>query len=273
MLAVGLEVAAGEGMTDGIGDRRCPLELTTDTTDSNVDLAGRDQQIEHVVTGEFGDLEIGWRARAEVDDLPDAKQAKNIFTRFIEEAENAEQVEASDIDEAKAWLSEIDGLLNGESVEPVRVSNQSDSDSEPKGSRGLGIGLTVAGVAVLGSGIGMLAWGPTFVPTAEAQVAGLDDLGLPPGDPAFADGDEFIAAERRKGTAWMIGGEIAAAVGVVGLAFGIREIVRFKRSNPRAVAASASFGREGFGWGFADGFDRRPELGRFFESGRRRRRG
>ncbi len=192
------------------------------------------------------------------------RQAKSIFSRLIEEAElHADQVEASDIEEAKAKLIEIDQILTGGNEpepepepepKPEPVGEVDRADPDPKRLRASGIGLTVAGAALLGGGVGLLAWGAGYGSNAEQQVAGLDDLGLPADSPAFADGDEFIAAERRKGAAWMASGGVAAAVGVVGLALGIRQLVRAKRANERGLTTSASFGRQGVWIGLAGRF-------------------
>jgi tetratricopeptide (TPR) repeat protein len=195
----------------------------------------------------------------EIDEkIEHLKQAKSIFSRFIEEAEqHGDQVDAGDIEEAKAELIEIDRLLGGEADEPepgpVDDSRERDAP-DPARLRTSGIGLTAAGVAVLAGGIGMLAWGSAFGRKAEAKVAPLDDLGLPPESPAFSEADVFVAAERRKGTAWMASGGVAAAVGVVGLALGIRQLVRARRANEGSVSASASFGRQGVWIGLAGRF-------------------
>ncbi|MFV8749681.1 hypothetical protein ACNOYE_03905 [Nannocystaceae bacterium ST9] len=186
----------------------------------------------------------------EIDEKTEhVRQAKSIFTRFIAEAEqHPDQVEASDIDEAKAQLVEIELLLAGErEPEPTPVEPEPERDRgepEPKRLRASGIGLTAGGGALLATGIGLLAWGASFGPHAEGQVAQLDELGLPADSPAFADGEDFIAAERRKGNAWMAAGGVAAAIGIVGVALGVRQLVRAKRADQR-LQASASFGPRG----------------------------
>lgn len=188
----------------------------------------------------------------EIDDqVEHLKQAKSIFNRFIEEAAlYPDQVDPADVDEAKGRLAEIDRLLAGTESAPEPDAGPSTPDDRPPPEprdpaklRAGGIGLSVAGVALLGGGIGMLAWGAGYGSAAEREVAGLDDAGLPAQSPAFADADAFVAAERRKGAAWMASGGVAAAIGVVGLALGVRSLVRAKQAS--RVTASAAFGREG----------------------------
>ena len=185
-------------------------------------------------------------------------QARTIFTSFVEEAHgHPDQVAPGDIEEAKTRLEEIEGLLasrddpasEGDAIQP---STDTPADSgvdqaderDPKRLRASGIGLSVAGAALIGGGVGMIAWGAGFAPAARAQVAELDTLDLPPDSPAYADGEAHIATERRKGTAWMAAGGVAAALGVAGLAVGIRQLVVAKRVRERRVSAVGSFGPE-----------------------------
>jgi hypothetical protein len=181
------------------------------------------------------------------------RQAKSIFKRFIEDAERfPDQVEAADVEEAKQQLVEIDRLLAGPTSEPEPepepdpVAGEGDvaptKPRDPAKLRASGIGLTAAGAVLLAGGVGMLAWGAGYGSAAEQQVAGLDDANLPPDSAAFDDADEFVAGERRKGSAWMAGGGVAAALGIVGVALGVRQLVLAKKSR---VRASAAIGREG----------------------------
>ena len=194
----------------------------------------------------------------EIDqDIEHLRQAQSIFRRFVEEADaHPGEVDEADVNEAREQLEEIDRLLAAaEQREPGPAPDNDEPDddkppADPAKLRARGIGLSAAGAALLGGGVGMLVWGGGFGPSAEAQVAELDDLGLPADSPAFADGDEFIAAERRKGAAWMAAGGVAAAVGVVGVALGVQQLVKAKKvTRERSVSASASFSRDGVWFG------------------------
>jgi tetratricopeptide (TPR) repeat protein len=205
------------------------------------------------------------------DEVEHLRQAKSIFHSFIDEAqEHADEVDAGDIEEAKAKLVEIDALLAAldepapAQAKPKRERKPKRDRPEPKGDpkqlRAMGAGLTAGGVVLLGGGIGMMAWGAGFGAAAERQVAGLNDLGLSADDPAFADGDSFIAAERRKGATWLGVGGVAIAAGVGVVSFGVRQLITAKRveqhraSNRTAWAPTAGFGREGAWLGVAGRF-------------------
>jgi tetratricopeptide (TPR) repeat protein len=175
-------------------------------------------------------------------DIEHLRQARSIFSRLVDEFERFPgEVEAEDVAAAHENLTEVERMLAAaeSSGEPLPPKTET-LDHRPIRARG--IGLTGAGVVLLGAGIGMLAWGSGFGAAAESQVAGLDDLGLPSDSPAFADGDDFIAAERRKGTAWMVAGGVSAALGVTGAAIGIMQLVKAKKLQQRSLSAGVSPG-------------------------------
>jgi hypothetical protein len=179
-------------------------------------------------------------------DVEHLRQAQTIFERFVEEAESRPgEIDEADISEAREQLAELERMLSAaEQSERDRDADRPTGD--PKKLRARGIGLTAAGVALLGGGIGMLAFGSGFGAAAEAQVAPLDTLGLPPDSPAFDDADDFVAAERRKGAGLMAAGGVTAALGVVGVTIGIQQLVKAKRvSNKPAISTAASFSRDG----------------------------
>lgn len=193
-------------------------------------------------------------------DVEHLRQAQVIFERFVEEAEaNPDEIDEADVNEARAQLDELARML--------AAAERSDPEDEPTPAqrdkpsadatklRARGIGLTVAGAALLGGGVGMLVWGTGYGPAAEAQVAELDTLGLPADSPAYADADTFIADERRKGAAWMAAGGVTAALGVVGVAIGVQQLVKAKKvTSERSLRASASFTREGVWFGVSGRF-------------------
>jgi hypothetical protein len=204
------------------------------------------------------------------EEIGHLRQAKSIFTSFIDEAEShPDEVDAADIEEAKAQLLEIDRLLAADSSEPApqgkpkREPRPKRDRPEPKGDpkqlRAMGIGLAAGGAALLGGGVGMMIWGAGFGPAAEREVAGLDDLGLAPDSPAFAEGAAFIDSERRKGSAWMGVGGLAIGLGVGGLSVGIRQLVTAKRieqndARKSSFVPTGGFGRHGAWFGFSGRF-------------------
>jgi hypothetical protein len=204
------------------------------------------------------------------EEVEHLRQAQSIFTSFIDEAqEHPDEVDAADIDEAKARLVELEALLAA-SNEPAPEDkpkrerkpkrDRPEPNGDPKKLRTMGIGLTAGGVALVGGGIGMMAWGAGFGAAAERRVAPLDDLGLPADSPAFAEGDAHIAAERRKGAAWLGVGGFATAAGVGVLAFGVRQLITAKRIEQRdtskraAMVPTAGFGLDGVWLGLAGRF-------------------
>ena len=208
----------------------------------------------------------------EIDrDIEHVRQAKAIFTRFVEQAAEVEHgaVAPEDVTEAEQQLRLIAELLAAaeadESDAPAPVEGPSEPlDEEPERApsndeaaaraRKLGVGLTVGGVVVLGGGVGLAVWGSGFAARAEDQVAELDDLGLPEDHPAFAAGDQFVRDERRKGTAWMAGGGVAAGVGVALLAAGVQQLVTAKQLRRAELTAVGRFGNDGLFLGVAGRF-------------------
>jgi tetratricopeptide (TPR) repeat protein len=182
-------------------------------------------------------------------DVEHLRQARSIFTRLLEESERFPgEVDEDDVASAHEQLAEIERLLAAAeqpSDAPPPPFNAERPDPRPFRVRG--IGLISGGAALLGAGVGMLAWGGGFGSAAETQVAGLDDLGLPSDSAAFADGQDFITAERRKGAAWMAAGGVSAVLGVVGVAVGVQQLVKANKLSPRSLSAGLTVNREGAG--------------------------
>jgi hypothetical protein len=237
-------LALSELRTQGVSDFRIRGLLLFNIGRAHTRAYGIDEEVEHL------------------------RQAKSIFTSFIDEAqEHPDEVDEGDIEEAKAQLVEIEELLAA-SNEPASAGggkpkpkrDRPEPKGDPKKLRTMGIGLTAGGVALLGGGIGMMVWGAGFGAAAERQVAGLDDLGLPDDSVAFVDGDAFIASERRKGAAWQGVGGFVIGAGVGVLSFGIRQLITAKRIEKRSTSTSAAwvptagFGREGAWLGVAGRF-------------------
>ncbi len=177
------------------------------------------------------------------------RQAKAIFSRFIEGGESfPDEVDAEDLAEARTQLDELGKQLDELEAEedtpvepmPTPATGEAGHERQATRARRAGAGLTASGIALIGGGIGMLVWGLGYGPAAEAKVAELDALGLPADHPVFDEGADYIAAERRKGTAWIAAGSIGAAVGLTALAVGVSQLVKAKRlsSSDAGVAAT-----------------------------------
>lgn len=190
----------------------------------------------------------------EIDhDVEHLRQAQTILRRLLDEAKLPElegMLDEQTIADAEQQLRDIDALLAGDGGEPPGPEQPGDQprdrDERPADSaaaheaRTRGIALLVPGVALIGAGVGMLAWGASFGPAAEQQVLSFEGT---PADPNA--GDDFIAVERRKGAAWMAGGAIGATLGVVGVAIGIQQLVKAKRLAGTQAALQVS--PSGFG--------------------------
>jgi tetratricopeptide (TPR) repeat protein len=202
-------------------------------------------------------------------DLEHLRQAQAILRRFVEQGRASDAVAPEDIAEAEHELDNIAAMLaeadEDETATPGPVLASADppaaDGSEPTGptnaaitrTRRTGIGLSVAGVALIGGGVGVLVWGAGFGPAAQAALDNLDDLGLPEDDPAFDRGEDFVVDERRKGNAWMAAGGVGAALGVAGLAVGIQQLVKAK-SMKSQLTATGGWDRHGVYLGVAGRF-------------------
>lgn len=166
----------------------------------------------------------------EIDDDPQhLKKALTLF-RLYAEREPSEKLDRR-ISDLEAQLETLDPEPESESSppEPVLVSEPApiERTNEPRGpSRGLGIGLVVAGSAATVGGVALLVAGSQLRPAAEDSVAELDALGLDPDDPAFAEGEAFIDDETRRGRVLMAGGGAVAGLGVAAVGVGIWALTR-----------------------------------------------
>jgi hypothetical protein len=181
-----------------------------------------------------------WEIDGDVEHL---RQAKKILEGFLEQANSQEYagtIDADTLAEAEQQLVDIDRALAepapGDEPDPVDPVGPADTPGDPqqaKRHRAVGIGLTVSGVGLIGAGVGFLVLGSSFGARAQAMV---DDY--PEQTPSvLAQGEDFVAGARRKGSAWMAGGAVAATLGVVGLAIGIQQLVKAKRANTPSVSA------------------------------------
>jgi hypothetical protein len=181
------------------------------------------------------------RAREIDHDIEHLRQAQKILGSFLEQANSEEYagtIDAETLQEAEQQLVEIDRMLAEPTPDDEPDPILADQPAQPNRHRPIGIGLTVSGVALLGTGIGLLAWGAGFGSRGQAQVDGFTS-----GPFAVEEGEDFVAQERRKGSGWIAGGAVAATLGVIGVAVGIQQLIKAKRTKRPSV--SAGFGPQG----------------------------
>ena len=112
-----------------------------------------------------------------------------------------------------------------------------------KRPRNLGIGLVVGGgVATIG-GVVLAALGGTREAKARAQVDGLADMGIPMDDPAWAEGDQFIEDEKRKGAILMGTGVTVAVVGAAAVGLGSYYLAKANKLRGKALSVTPTFRR------------------------------
>lgn len=113
-----------------------------------------------------------------------------------------------------------------------------DEDPSWRRHRNLGVGLTVAGGAAVVGGVVVAVLGSRYESKARAQVDELADLGVPMDHPAWEEGEDFVAQEKRKGAVLMgVGGSLAAA-GAVGAGVGIFYLVKARKAKASRVSAT-----------------------------------
>lgn len=150
--------------------------------------------------------------------------------------------------EADTNLARVQKLLDEQAAHPVPPPRPVEpvTDAPPhrvsKRDLKIGVGLLVPGVVSVATGAVLVGVGSTYEPNARAQVNKLSDLGVPQGDPAWQQGDRFIAQERRKGHTLMAVGGTLVGVGAVLAGVGTYYVVRWKRSRVRATPTVGIFG-------------------------------
>jgi tetratricopeptide (TPR) repeat protein len=175
----------------------------------------------------------------EIDrDLSHLRQARTIYKQFIKDADieamfaefNPQDV-ADAQQELRALEMRLEGLENADKPErgipPAPPPIEAPVDW--KKPRNTGIGLTIAGSAVLIGGVAILAAGSTLRPTAESDVAKLAGMGVPLDHPAWAEGDTYITQETKRGKTLMAVGGSLAGVGLIGAGVGIAYLVKAKK--------------------------------------------
>jgi tetratricopeptide (TPR) repeat protein len=112
-----------------------------------------------------------------------------------------------------------------------------DTNVDWKKPRNTGIGLVAGGAAVTIGGVVLAVLGSQFEESAQTQVDSLADQGIPMDHPAWAEGEEFVASEKRRGAIFMGTGATVAVVGAAGIGVGTYYLVKSKRLREGRVAA------------------------------------
>lgn len=179
-------------------------------------------------------------------DVRHLRQAQILYRNYMLLL-NASETEART--EAETNLARVQKLLDEQAKQPVPAPRPVVSPStdvaprrESKRDLKIGVGLLVPGVVSVATGAVLAGVGSTYEPNARAQVNKLTDLGVPPGDPAWDQGNRFIAQERQKGRTLMAVGGTLVGVGAVLAGVGTYYVVKWKRSRVRVAPTVGIFG-------------------------------
>lgn len=112
---------------------------------------------------------------------------------------------------------------------PPPVSDLPPPSPDYKKPRNVGLGLAVPGAAMAIGGAVLIALGSQYEDNAQAQVNELGELGVPQDHPAWSEGEDFVASERRKGVSLIAGGATLATVGLVGVGVGAVYLVKSRK--------------------------------------------
>lgn len=184
-------------------------------------------------------------------DVTHLRQAKTLYERYLEFAQKTGNLgDELDIESKLAHLntqlkihSEIqENKTKAEGPPPLPppvtdVGTDSGPDPDWKKPRNLGIGLVASGGAITIGGVVLAVLGSQFEGKAQTQVDSLADQGIPMDHPAWAEGEEFVASEKRRGTIFMGVGSSVAVVGAVGVGMGTYYLVKSKRLREGRVTA------------------------------------
>lgn len=183
------------------------------------------------------------------------RQALSIYKRFVEESEKiaypAEDVEESkrEMDKLATRIEEIEAEEKdaGKGDLPVPVVITNENEVEATRAFGTGIGLTVAGTALVGTGIGFMIYGLGFESAAKDQV--IQEAGDP--NHVFTPAEErFVEDEKSKGLALTGGFAAVAALGIAGIGLGAWQISKarkLRRGAKTSTTVVPQFGTHGGG--------------------------
>lgn len=187
----------------------------------------------HVRSALLLNLARAHRSQYRIDnELKRLRLALEIYERLLREAE-ANLYPPEDVAEAEQGRDELKAQIaerEAASKTPAPVTDEpvDTGEPEPDRKRGLALGLVVGGSVLTAAGLGFVVLGTRYTPRAEQEAEGRTDL-----EPQVID--DFLAAEKRKGTGWIIGGAVAGAAGVGLLVTGAVLLAKHK-NKPSAQA-------------------------------------
>lgn len=181
------------------------------------------------------------------------RQALQLYKRYREFAQTTgdlgEELDVeTNISRLERKLKTLDQIernraeANKQEGPPPPPSTTPTDDTEWKKPRNLGIGLTVTGGAATIGGIVMVALGSQFEGNAQVQVDKLADMGVPMDDPAWAQGEQFVEDEKRRGNILMGVGATVAVVGATGVGVGTYYLVKSKKVREGQVSVTPTWG-------------------------------
>lgn len=180
----------------------------------------------------------------EIDkDVEHLRQALALYKRYLEFAQSTGDL-GEELDVAPRITRLEKRVKVADQLERNRANAEKDDERDvpppPPGTAGpdqldwkkprnTGIGLVVAGSGLAVGGVIMAIVGSGYEAHAREEVNKLADLGVPMDHPAWMQGGEFIAEEKRKGNALMGVGATMAVVGAAGIGVGSYYLVKSKR--------------------------------------------
>lgn len=187
------------------------------------------------------------RAFAVDGDERHLRQAQILYRQYVGLLASDEEAARA---EATVNLTRVHGLLERASQSPPPpapdpTSREPEVAQTPHASKRhlkVGVGLLAPGLTTMVTGAVLVGVGAPYEDNAKEQVDMLADLGIPRDDPAWGQGAEFVAQERRKGRVLMaVGGSLLGA-GTVLVSVGTYYMVKSKRVKLRAVPTTSYFG-------------------------------
>ncbi len=194
----------------------------------------------------------------EVDtQLNHLRQARSIYKRFVAEGEAA-GYQPADIDEAEAEIERLEARITeieasqkeDEPTAPAPTPGTTKAEpgvnvdklNEAQKAFGIGIGLTVGGVAFVGGGIAAIVYGATVDQFIEDEIN--DRRGNNPPvsseNPRTPDEEDFAEQEKLKGNIWLGVGAVVATLGVAGIGVGAWQLSKSRKLKAESVEVSVT---------------------------------
>ena len=182
------------------------------------------------------------------EDEAHLRQALTLYQRYREFAQTRGDLgEELDIESRIARIERL--LKESDEPEPVAEGPEPVAAAGPvdigdwKKPRKTGIGLVVGGSVATIGGVVLAVLGTQLEPNAQSQVDELADMGVPMDHPAWAEGEQFVVDERRKGRAMMGAGVAVSVVGLVGVGVGSYYLVKAKKIKEGRLSVTPTFSR------------------------------